>query len=158
MKLHTTLVAIVTVVFSLSTIAHCDEISDYKAIEAAVKAGKLTKEEGARKLAYLKKAAGSKSWNKPAPKSGSLSDYKAIEVAVKAGKLTKEEAAAKLSALKKYASTKSTKTTRPTDYQAIQKKLAELVDSGLLSEAQAKAMLAAAKKVGAARKSVEKNL
>jgi len=155
MKPHTTLVAIVTVVFSLSTIAHCDEISDY---EAAVKAGKLTKEEAARKLAYLKKAAGSKSWNKPAPKSGSLSDYKAIEVAVKAGKLTKEEAAAKLSALKKYASTKSTKTTRPTDYRAIQKKLAELVDSGLLSEAQAKAMLAAAKKVGAARKSVEKNL
>ena len=142
------------------------KLSDYQAIEAAVKSGKLTKEEAAKKLAYLKKAAAAKSQKKPAPpkkapsKNSSQSDYKALEAAVKAGKLTKEEAVAKLAALKKNASTKSTKaapkTSKLANDQAIQDKLAELVDSGLLSEAQAKAMLAAARKVGDAKKPVTK--
>ncbi len=61
-----------------------------------MKTGKLTKEEAAAKLTYLKKSQDEKK-----AEGKKQSDYEAIEAAVKAGKLTKEEAAAKLAALKK---------------------------------------------------------
>ena len=125
-----------------------------------MKAGKLTKEEAAARLAALKKTATTKSQKKARPKDGKLSESQLIEAAFKAGKLTKEEAAARLAALKKTAATKSQKkagpnpkATKPTDFQAIAEKLSELVNAGLLSEVQAKAMLAAARKVSDAKKS-----
>lgn len=106
MKLQTTFLVIVVVTSGLGSLTWGAEYGDYKAIEAAVKAGKLTKEEAASKLEYLKNAAAAKSQKKASPKSGKLTDYKAVEA-----------------------------------------RLSELVKSGLLSEEQAKAMMAAARKV-----------
>jgi polyhydroxyalkanoate synthesis regulator phasin len=152
MKLQTTFLVIAVVTSGLGSLTWGAEYGDYKAIEAAVKAGKLTKEEAASKLEYLKNAAAAKSQKKASPKSRKLTDYKAIEAAVKAGKLTKEEAASKLEYLKNAAATKSQKKASPksgklTDYKAVEARLSELVKSGLLSEEQAKAMMAAARKV-----------
>ena len=81
-------------------------------IAQAVKAGKLTKEEAAAKLAALKKAAKGKK---------KTSDHAAIEAALKAGKLTKEEAAAKLATLKK-ASDKKGKKSSPIEKANRQRK------------------------------------
>ena len=121
-------------------------------ITQAVKAGKLTKEEAAAKLAALKKAA-----VKKGIEGKKTTDYAAIEAAVKAGKLTKDEAAAKLAALKKAAVTKGKKNfglkgKKRTDYDAVVTRLFELVKAGQLSEEQAKAMWDVARKVGDAKK------
>jgi polyhydroxyalkanoate synthesis regulator phasin len=82
--------------------------------------------------------------------------YAQIEAAVKAGKLTKEDAAAKLSALKQSATTKDKKDSavkyeKSADYDSIASKLAELVKKGIISDEQADAMIAAARKVGNAK-------
>ena len=134
----------------------------YAEIEAAVKAGKLTKEEAAAKLAALKQASlkGEKGSN---PKGKKGNAYAEIEAAVKAGKLTKEEAQAKLVEVKRAAAAKTQKdfalkhekTTnqeKTSDHEAIARKLSELVKQGLISNEQAKAMMAAARKVSTAKK------
>ena len=111
MKLHTICVVIAVVTFSFGSLGWCDELSDYQAIEAAVKAGKLTKEEAAAKLAYLKKAATAKSPKTASPKSGKLTDYQAIALElsklVKAGHLSEEQATAMLAAARQNAPVKS---------------------------------------------------
>ena len=152
MKLQTTFLVIAVVTSGLGSLTWGTEYGDYQAIEAAVKAGKLTKQEAASKLADLKNAAAKKEQPKASPKGGKLTDYQAIEAAVKAGKLTKQEAASKLADLKNAAAKKdqpkaSPKSGKLTDYEIIAAKLSELVKAGILSEEQAKAMMAAARKV-----------
>ena len=106
MKLQTTFLVIAVVTSGLGSLTWGTEYGDYQAIEAAVKAGKLTKQEAASKLADLKNAAAKKDQPKASPKGGKL-----------------------------------------TDYEIIAAKLSELVKAGILSEEQAKAMMAAARKV-----------
>lgn len=76
----------------------------YKRIEAAVAAGRITKEEAQAKLNALKKQ-GSPKTAKQGKKAATEADLKKVwarlQAAVAAGKLTKEEAAAKMSAIKK---------------------------------------------------------
>ncbi len=89
--------------------SYANDKNDYAAtsknIRAAVKAGKLTKEEAKAKLAAIKKTADAKRGY-----AKDKNDYDAInkklKASVKAGKLTEEEARAKLAAIKKAADAK----------------------------------------------------
>lgn len=124
----------------------------YAEIEAAVKAGKLTKEQAQAKLAAIKKAQDDKSAKHAKGKSQPHAVYAEIEAAVKAGKLTKQQAQAKLAAIKKGAADDShvTKSAPKTTPQAdlLASKLAEMVKAKIISEKQAKAMWAAAQRAG----------
>ena len=89
----------------------------YKEIEAAVIAGKITKEESQAKLKALKKQGSPKKNVKGSKKKGSPKNaeqgkkavtegylkkvWTELQAAVAAGKLTKEEAVAKMNAIKK---------------------------------------------------------
>ncbi len=126
--------------------------SVYAELEAAVKAGKLSKAEATEKLAALKKAGvtkNSKSAQAKAPKSV----YAEIEAAVKAGKLSKEEAAEKLAVFKKAGGAKNGKSDRAKAQNSIYAELEAAVKAGKLSREEAREKLAALKRGGVTKNS-----
>ena len=73
-----------------------EQASLYKQLEAAIKAGKITKEQAREKLAAFNKTKAAAQAKKGATKTKQASLYKQIEAAVKAGEITKEQAREKL--------------------------------------------------------------
>ena len=114
MRLLTTLLVLVAVALSFGDVTRGADSPDYGAIakelKRAVKAGKLTKEEAAAKLAALKKAAAAKGKEGYGPEYEKSTDYDAIAKKlfelVRAGLLSEEQAKAMLAAAREVGNAK----------------------------------------------------
>ena len=118
-------------------------------IEAAVKAGKLTRAQAGERIAAYKKRVG-RGGDAEDPDKELDDDTigKKIKAAVKAGKLTEEEAKAKWVEIKKKAESKEKESAR---YRAVGRKLEAAVKAGRLTEEEAKAKWVEIKKKAAAK-------
>ncbi len=113
-------------------------------IKAAVREGKMTREQAAARIEAYKKSLGRR---RQAEDPDKELDYdaiaKRIKAAVRAGKLTEEEAEAKWREIKKAADAKDKK---DIDYKAIGMRLRAAVKAGKMTEEEARAKMSAIKK------------